>query len=303
MIQHTRNWIARLGSQSEVARKAGISDASLSTWLGGKYGADTGKLDARIARALDYKPKTWVTVPAIANYRQIEMLVNDARENHLWSAISNKAGSGKTETLEDMYNRDRTGAVLFIQAEEWTAHQFLERLAVKLAGPPKNSRYRNITELTDIVVSYLCDLDSPVLLIDEADKLRASALRSLIPIYNRTRGRMGCILAGTENLEKEIKCGVRCSKKGYDELDSRLGRTYIQLQGASRQDVYAICEANGVTDEAAREEIWNRLEKAGKLVKVRTREGETSEKKVLFAEDFRRIERMIRAEKIVNAIA
>jgi transcriptional regulator with XRE-family HTH domain len=48
LIQHTRNWVARLGSQSDVAKKIGISDATLSTWLGGKYGADTDKMDARI---------------------------------------------------------------------------------------------------------------------------------------------------------------------------------------------------------------------------------------------------------------
>jgi type II secretory pathway predicted ATPase ExeA len=302
LIQHTRNWIARLGSQTEVAKKIGINVGTLSTWLRGIYGADTEKMDARIAAALEYRPKNWVTVPGIANYRHIEMIVSDAKDNHLWSAISNKAGSGKTETLEDIYNRDRTGSVLFIQAEEWTAHQFLDRLAVKLAGPPKNGRYRNISELTDIVVSYICELDAPALLIDEADKLRPSALRSLIPIYNRTRGHLGCILAGTENLEKEIKTGVRCNKKGYDELDSRLGRTYLRLQGASEKDVCAICEANGVTDAAAKAEIWNQLEKTVKVVKVRSREGGTAEKKVAFAEDFRRIERVIRKEIMLNGL-
>jgi DNA transposition AAA+ family ATPase len=302
LIQHTRNHIARLGSQSEVARRAGVSDAALSTWLRGTYGAGTDRMDATIAKALDYKPKTWVTVPAIANYVQIRRITDDARENGLWFAISNRAGSGKTETLEDIYNRDRTGNVLFIQAEEWHAHQFLTRLADRLAGRPKTLRYRTVSELTDVVVSHICELDSPVLLIDEADKLRCSALRALIPIYNRTRGRLGAVLCGTENLEKEIRRGVRVARKGYDELDSRLGRAYISLQGASKADVFAICEANGVTDAAGKENIWLNLEKTEKPALVRDKKtGETVEKKMAFAEDFRRIERLIRVEKLINA--
>jgi DNA transposition AAA+ family ATPase len=296
LIQHTRNWIARLGTQSDVARKIGISDAALSTWLGGKYGADTDRIDRTIARSLDYKPKSWVTVSTITNYRIIEAIVETARNDHQWFAVSNKAGSGKTETMEDIYNHDRTGNVLFIQAEEWHSRQFLIKLVEKLRGPvPNKKHYYNCAELLDIVVSHICELDNPVLMIDEADKLHASALRTLIPIYNRTRGRLGVLLAGTENLEKEIKTGVRKSRKGYDELDSRLCRTYVKLQGATQKDVSAICDANGVADDVTKENIWNLLEKVKKPI---GKKGAM----VLVAEDFRRIEREIYREKLMKSM-
>jgi type II secretory pathway predicted ATPase ExeA len=165
-----------------------------------------------------------------------------------------------------------------------------------LAGPPKSSRYRTVSELTDIIVARICDTCDPVLMIDEADKLKSSALRSLIPIYNRTRRRLGVVLAGTENLEKEIRSGVRANKKGFDELDSRLCRSYIKLQGATKQEVFAICEANGVKDADAKENIWNMLEKTSKPVgRNRT--------SVNVAEDFRVIERMIYKEKLLNKLS
>jgi DNA transposition AAA+ family ATPase len=314
LIQHTRNWIARLGTQSDVARKIGISDAALSTWLGGKYGADTEKMDRTIAKALDYKPKSWVTVQSIVNYRMIEVIVADARKDHQWFAISNKAGSGKTETLEDIYNRDVTGSVLLIQAEEWHARQFLMKLVERLCGPICGKsgtkrmgggvrQYYNVADLIDIVVSHISNLDNPVLMIDEADKLRPSALRTLIPIYNRTRGRLGVVLAGTENLEKEIKSGVRSNRKGYDELDSRLCRTYIKLQGATQREVFAICEANGINEQGLQgqqarvmmENIWNNLDKVKKPIGK-------NQTLTLVAEDFRKIERLIYKEKVLNAI-
>ena len=61
-MKHVGDWITRLGSQEKVAQKCGISKASLSLWMSGKYGADTGKLENKIARALDYKESGWVVV-------------------------------------------------------------------------------------------------------------------------------------------------------------------------------------------------------------------------------------------------
>jgi hypothetical protein len=300
LIQHAHDWIKRLGSKDAVAKKVGINGGGFNTWLAGKYGADTKNLDLKIAQALDYKEKKWVTVKTIANYKQIELVFNDAQNGHIWYAISNKAGSGKTETLEDIYNNDKSGSVLFIQAENWTARQFLIKLVEKLIGSDKSKEYRSIAQLTDTVVAYINALDNPVLLIDEADKLRPGALRSLLPIYNRTKRKLGAILAGTENLEKEIQRGVKAQAKGYDELDSRLGRIYIKLQGASKADVYAICQANGVTNAHAQEHVWNNLEKTSKYIKVR-KKGEVVEVQGWFVEDFRRIERLILTENNIAA--
>lgn len=301
LLQHAKDWIERLGSQSAVARKVGINNGALSTWLAGKYGAKTDSLDAKIAAALDFKQKAWVTVETVTNYRQIKLVFDNAQNENLWFAISNKAGSGKTETLEHIYNNDKSGNVLFINAESWTARQFLTKLAEKLEGPVQGSGYKSVAQLTDIVVAYINGLNSPVLMIDNADKLRPSALRCLIPIYDRTRYKLGVILCGTENLEKEIKHGVAKNWKGYDEIDSRLGRSYIHLMGASRADVVAMLQANGIQDNDTIEYIWNNLEKVKKPVK-KMKKAEIIEAHDWFVEDFRRIERMIKTEKLIKNV-
>lgn len=301
LMQHVQDWITRLGSQSKVAEKIGVSVASLSLWLNGKYGADTAKMDARIAAALGYQEDGWQVVTTITNYRKIEFVVRSCKQESIWMAISNKAGSGKTETLEHIFNRDLSGSIIFIQAEEWNARQFLLELAERTCGVPKRS-YTDIPTLVKLITEYLNRLaqDKPLLIIDEADKLRPAALRKLIPIYNRTEHRLGCVLAGTENLHKEIARGVRNNLKGYDEIDSRLGRQFIDLPGATEQEVRDICLANRLDEDAA-SRVWNEVDKIKKIVKTRNRtNGETREKSVFLCEDLRRLMRLIKKEQIAQ---
>lgn len=301
LIQHVENWITRLGSQTKVAEKIGISVATLSLWLSGKYGADTAKMDSKISTALGFQEDGWKVVTTITNYKKIEFVAHSCKSQSMWMAISNKAGSGKTQSLEHIFNQDLTGSIIFIQAEEWNARQFLLELADKTCGVPKKS-YTDIPGLIKIITEYLNRLsaDKPLLIIDEADKLRPAALRKLIPIYNRTEHRLGCVLAGTENLHKEIARGVRNNLKGYDEIDSRLGRTFIELPGATESEVKDICLANNL-DAAAAEKVWNEVEKVKRITKVKIKQtGAIREKSIFMCEDLRRLMRLIKREQLAN---
>ena len=301
LINHINVWINKLGSAAEVARRCGINNGALSTILAGKYGADENKMLGRIAEALNYKETSWNIVPTISNYRQIVSAYNDAREESMWFAISNKAGSGKTGTLQDIYNNDTSGAVTYLQCEEWSARQFVLELVKHTIGPSVlKGAYKSIPLLIADIAKYYNRLtfDKPALLIDEADKLRPAALRILISLYNKTEDRLGLIMSGTENLEKEIDNGVRLRKKGYDEISSRIGRTFIHLRGANESDVQAICEANGIQDTFLQNCIWDELEKVTKPTKVRLKNGSERETMVDYVEDFRRLKRIIKREQL-----
>lgn len=300
LMKHVGDWITRLGSQNKVAEKCSISSTALSQWMNGKYGADTTELDKKIASALGYQEDGWKVVTTIKNYQKIEFVFRSCKQQSMWMAISNKAGSGKTQTLEHLFNSDLTGSVIFIQAEEWNSRQFLLELAERTCGIPKRG-YTDIPTLLKMITEYLNGMaaNKPILIIDEADKLKPAAFRKLIPLYNRTEHRLGCILAGTENLQKEIARGVRNNTKGYDEIDSRLGRSYIELPGATEADVKVICEANGLDTDAAAG-IWSEVDKVKKLVKVKNKQGETKEKNIFFCEDLRRLMRLVKREQIAH---
>jgi transcriptional regulator with XRE-family HTH domain len=300
LIAHVELYKSKLGGAAAVARRIGISSASLSTLLAGKYGANEAQMLQKIAKELDYRESAWQVVPTLWNYRTIQQVCKDAQDESMWFCISNKAGSGKTGTMEDMFNCDKTGRLSYIRCERWNARQFLIKLIEQIIGElPKG--YKTVAQLTDIAVGYFNDmsLDKPLLMIDEADKLLPSALCLLIPIYNRTEDRLGLILSGSENLEKEICAGVRHHRKGYDELESRFGRSYINLRGASEQEIYDICQANGLTDEMSKLEVWGSLEKTKKLTKVKTKSG-YRETEIDFVEDLRRVKRIVKSKLLIN---
>jgi transcriptional regulator with XRE-family HTH domain len=302
IIKHVELWKSKLGSYNKVAEKCGISGTALSLLLSGKYGAKETALLQTIASALNYKESDWQLVRTIGNYTKIMQAFNDAKQESMWFAIANKAGSGKTGTLEDIFNQDHTGSVTFIQAEEWSGRQFLMKIIAKTIGEGVlKGKYKTLSQLTDIISNYFNEMsfDNPILLIDEADKLKPAAFRTLIPIFNRTEDRLGLIMSGTENLEKELKAGVRLSKKGFDEVESRIGRKYINLHGATQKEVCQICEVNGVTDELAQVQIWNEIEKVNKPTLVRTANGQ-KEILIEYAEDFRRLKRLIKRERLLN---
>jgi transcriptional regulator with XRE-family HTH domain len=302
LIKHVELWKAKLGSYNKVADKCGINNGALSTILAGKYGADETKMLQIIATALNYKETDWQMVRSIGNYTRIAQAFEDAKQESMWFAIANKAGSGKTGTLEDLFNNDITGSVFFIQAENWTERQFLIHLGHKTVGASNlKGKYISNDELRQKIADFFNEMqnDKPVLLIDEADKLKPMALGSLIPLFNKTEDRLGLIMSGTENLEKDITAGVRCNKKGYDELESRIGRTFMHLNGATKTEIAAICEANGVSNVFSQDQIWNEIEKVKKPTLVRTT---TGQKEILieYAEDFRRLKRLIKRERLLN---
>jgi len=312
LIKHIELHKSKLGSLTKVADRCKINVGALSTIMAGKYGADESAMLQKIAKALEYRESDWQIIRTTGNYKTVERVFRDAKSESMWFTISNKAGSGKTEAMQDLYNRDTTGTVIFIQAEEWSGRQFMLKLIEKTLGTSEGGTaynttgkgYKSLSQLMDIVANYFNDmsLERPILIIDEADKLKAPALRTLIPLFNRTEDRLGVILSGTENLEKEIKNNVRLNKKGYDELESRFGRTYIHLKGASEKDVTEICKVNGITVPEVITQIWIEMEKVSKLTTFKSGTG-TKDGMVAYVEDFRRLKRLIKRELLMKRAA
>ena len=300
----------RMHTVFQVAEKCGITVPQLVDIT---KGAASGELMEKAAKALNYRESSWNIVRTTHNYRTVETVWNDAKAEGMWFCISNPAGSGKSETLEDLFNNDTSGRVKLITAEEVQARTFLRSLVMRIYGitnletgnfrgkswDDTQSHYKNASYFLDMICDYFNSVENPILVIDEADKLRESAMRQLIPLFNRTQDRLGVILSGTENLEREIRRGVRLAHKGYDELESRFGRNYIHLRGSSYADVSAICQANGVNTDESVEFIWNELPKVDKPVMVTTPKGKV-EKLVPFVEDMRRLKRLIKREVLIN---
>ena len=296
MRNYIEQLISRGSSAAELARKCDVSAASFSQFRSGKYAAREDALADRIAAGLNFYSNTWKSVETVSSYRQVKLYLTAAKKNHRWFCISSRSGSGKTHSLVDLYNTCPDNSIIYLKCWKWTARKFMQKLDRQLGIA--FSRYTDTDDMIQQVtaaVNRMADRD-PVLVLDDCGKLSNSAMACLIPLYDDTKNRMGCVLAGTETLRRNIKRNVG-RVDGYDEIDGRVVRNYITLLGATKKDVRAICAANGVTDPEEQDEIW------GKLDKVEKYPSEDSRRAAWFVDDLRELEGMIMDKVIRRQVA
>ena len=84
----------------------------------------------------------------------------------------------------------------------------------------------------------------------------------------------------TDYIKRRIDSGLRYNKKGYKEINSRIGRRFFEVSATQQDDIYAICQVNNLTDRNDIEQV---------LLDARRSEN-----------DLRRVKRMIHARKRMN---
>ena len=286
--------IKSLGSASRVATKCGVSKATISNMLNRNWEKISTELWYNVANRLNVKFDRWQLVPGITNTRIMTGVFNLAKQRSLFIPVSYPAGSGKTGAAKYYANLYAADYVYYINAREWARREYLLNL-MQILGiePPKGTP--TVDKLGEMIINFFIERADkhPLLIVDEADKLKPSAMRFHIHLFNYLEDKMGLVIMGTEHLEKEIKRGVKLAKKGYDEIDSRFGRRYIRLNGATYQDVKKICNANGITDNTIQRQIFNEAHPVEKIIE--TPEGKQTLKVV---EDLRRLKRIIQREQL-----
>lgn len=120
-----------------------------------------------------------------------------------------------------------------------------------------------IREMLEAAIDSIMQMDSPLLIFDEGDKLNDNVFHYFINLYNRLEGKCGMVFMSTSYIEQRIERGVSSNRKGYNEIYSRIGRRFFELEPTSAVDVAAICHANGLSDRRHISEVIGATEKAG----------------------------------------
>lgn len=285
----------RLGSYEQVATKVGVSGATISQMINEKWDKIKPTMWQKVAHNLEIKTQRWKIVETLS-FKQITAYIEAVKSRQMFVLISCKAGSGKTATLRTFAEQNKVQSVFYLQAREWSKRDFLTELC-RILGVDIGKGYTSVDKLGMKVIDFLSKRKdkNPLLIVDEADKLKPSALRWFITLYNELEDEIGVIIAGTENLEKTIKRGVKYNLLGFDEIDSRFGRKFINdIVGARLTDVEMICQANGITDKDLIKSIFQELKP-----KEMTTAGGTAE----FIDDLRRLKRIIQRELLTLEIS
>jgi AAA domain len=280
-----------LGSYTKVSTKIDIATATITNNMKNQhrwsYVSDSMWSKAAHALGVTFETTTWNIVDT-TNSKLMESALKLAQTESMFIAISEKAGSGKTAGIRKYKMEDESNAVFNLQCQEWTKKQFMINLSQHLGITLRTNETLAIGNQVIEFMKERASVGKPLLILDEADKLRPSALRYLIHFYNLLEDECGLVICGTENLEKEIKRGVQKALKGYDEIDSRLGRKFINLVGITHQDVVNICSSNGITEPLIIGRIWDESEAKDRLI---------SGKYVQVVSDLRRLKRLIQRER------
>jgi len=260
-----RDYCDRYESQNKAAASLkGVSSATISQMLNGNWDLIKDEMWRNVGAQIGYSSDRWATVRT-RNFEDLQTIYNDAQENSLVLAVIGEAGGGKTFAAKHYTEVNRRSYLLCCN-EYWNRKLFLTELLGILGRD--NAGY-TVGEMMHEVVSVLKKMESPLLILDEADKLSDQVLYFFITLYNQLEDECGIVLQATSHLEKRLKRGIKLNKKGYNEIWSRVGRKCVNLTGLSADDIASVCEANGVSDQREIDRIIDDSESDLRRVKRR----------------------------------
>lgn len=239
-----------LGQKSFGAQHR-ISGATINQVINGKWESIADKMWQKLASAVGYQASDWKPANT-RDFGEITGYLTVAQADGISLAISFEPGSGKTFTMR--HYEATHPEVYFLQcADFWSKRYFLQELYRAIGQDPGEL---TSVQLSVSIVEHLRQQRTPLIIIDEVDKLRDTTLMFFIELYNKLNGMCGFVLVGAPYFKDQLENGTKRNKRGYREVYSRIGRRFMELKGANRKDVAAICRANGVESDAAIASIW-----------------------------------------------
>ena len=228
----------------------GVSSATVSQLCNGKYELISDEMFIRIASQIGFAFDSW-TLHEGKTFKEITFALSDAQayKNVTW--IVGDAGCGKT-TAAIEYRRTHRNVFYILCSEDMRRSDFVREIAKQVGAPTDTTNLRDMLENAISMISFL---GNPLLIFDEGDKLTDSVFNYFISIYNRLEGHSGIVFLSTDYIKRRMEAGLRYNKKGYKEINSRIGRRFFDVSPTEENDIYAICQANNLTDRADIEEV------------------------------------------------
>ena len=222
-----------------------ISTATISNILNEKWNNISEDMWKRLESQL-VKNEGWQIFSTRA-YQDMTLYMGYCQQHSSVMWIAAPAGIGKS-TASSSYAALHRNVFRLTCAPDMTRSDFVHELAAQV-GVRTNGM--SIRSAFGEVLRHIVTLDNPLLVFDEADKLADSVMFYFISIYNALEDRAGIVFLSTSAIKKRITNGVLRDKKGYDEIESRICRRYVDLTPISAAEIEQICLANNLQDPAA----------------------------------------------------
>ncbi|QEH24540.1 AAA family ATPase [Histophilus somni] len=189
--------------QKQVANAFGVSVATVSQYLSGKYQGNCEELDRKVDEMLERQKAKVVEakynaefVPTLAAKRGMEVMQFAHVEGEI-NVIFGAAGLGKTQMLKE-YARRNSSAVLIEVDPSCTPKVLLRKIAETVGATARGIN----NELLDSIVSKLKGSER-LLMVDEAELLSTRSLEFIRRIHDLSG--IGVVLAGMPRLLVNLK--------------------------------------------------------------------------------------------------
>ncbi len=248
-----RSYVARYPSQNKAAGSLkNTSAGTVSSILNGKYENISDEMFRNLAAQVgSIRTETGWQIVETSAYQEIHYALDDAQRWRNVTWVVGEAGCGKTTTAS-LYARENREVFYILCSEDMKKGDFVREIA-RTVGI-RTEGY-NIREVWSLILDDIVQMEAPLLIFDEADKLTEPVFHYFISLYNKLEDKAGIVFLSTDYIKKRVELGLRYRKPGYKEFYSRMGRKYFELDETTANDVYAICVANGLQDRKKIDEV------------------------------------------------
>ena len=252
-----KSFIEQYASQAKaVAALKNVSEATVINIRRGDWESISDDMWRNVGKQVGLNEKSkWKFIETSPARKLIDFL-DDAREYGNVFSITADPGTGKS-FVSEWYENKRPNVYTVSCSEYFNRKVFLQQILEKMG---KTNTGLSVPEMMDVIVETSLKKESPLLILDEFDKVSDSILYFFITLYNRLEGNMGIVIMATDYLAKRIMRGRKMNKKGYAEIFSRIGRRFITLPPPTEKEVFDIAKANGVENPQDLHSIYNECE-------------------------------------------
>ena len=245
----------------------GISSSTISQVKNHNWELLSDRLWHHVARQVGFYCGEWQAADTSV-YLLLRILLSDAQQYSMTYGIAIGEGLGKTFTA-GRYMRENESVYYIACNEQYNRKSFMATLMTNAGVEAKGT----VPQMMMHYAMHLAEKPAPVLIIDDAHKLKDRVLHLVVLLANSMTAKAGVVIMGSDKLRTKIVEGVRLKKVGFDEIYQSIGRRFITVENMGPKDLELVCRANGVSEEGLIKEIaeqCDNLHTASQLIQRQT---------------------------------
>lgn len=257
--------VAKFKSQKECARSmTNVSESTIIQVKTDRWTNISESMWINIGKQVGFASNGTWNIAFTRPFNSMIKVLKTAQENSTVHAVTVPAGRVKSCSIKWYCEQHKENAFHIVCAKYFSNRELLSKILRKM----NREAIGSASAMMDSIVEYVLKMKSPIIILDEFDKLKDEQKLFFVTLFNMLEDQCSILLVGTHNLEYIIKKRTGKHALGFEEIYSRINRRFITIPESSLKDVTAICEANGLFDQQLIHSIYNECE--GDLRRVKT---------------------------------